>query len=299
MSLVSAPQFANVVRPALMKVFVNHFNDLPRESLVATMYKTETSERASEDYLEIEDIGGMPVFTGDLSYVEFKEGRVKTVTPIEMAMGLKIQRRLFDDDLYDVMNKMVANMGTVARYRMEVDAAGPFINAFNSTYTVFDTLSLCNSAHTFVSTATTQSNSGSSPFSYAALDAATISMRRFTDSQDRVIFTMSPDMLFGPVDLDSQFREVIESKLKPGGTLNNINAYNDKFTIRTTPLMNDTNNWFLIDSKKMKEFLIWQQRVPLEFKNIGDFDSYAKKFAAYMRYANTPLHWVFTYGQNV
>lgn len=299
MALVSEAQFTNVIRPGIMKVFVNHFNQLPQESLVGVMYQTMQSERASETYLEIEDIGNMPVFTGDLAYVEFKEGRNKVVTPVEMAMGLKLQRKLFDDDLYNVIEQMVGNLGTVARYRMEIDAVGPFVNAFNSTYTVFDGLSLCNSAHTFASTSTTQSNSGTSPFSYAALDASVIAMRRFTDSQDRVIFTMSPDMLFGPVDLDSQFREVIESKFKPGGNLNNINAYNTKFDIRTTPLMADTNNWFLIDSKKMKQFLIWQQRIPLEFKNTGDFDSYGKKYAAYMRYANTPLHWVFVFGQNV
>lgn len=299
MALVTEAQFTNVVKPGIFKVFVNKFNDLPGESLVGAMYRTEQSERAAEDYLEIEDIGNMPVLTGDLAYVEFKEGRKKTVTPVEMAMGLKLQRRLFDDDLYNVVEQIVGNMGTVARYRMEVDAVGPFVNAFNSTYTVFDTLSLCNSAHTYASTSTTQSNSGSAPFSYAALDAAVITMRRFTDSQDRVIFTMKPDMLFGPVDLESQFREVIESKFKPGTQLNNINVYNDKFSIKTTPLMSDTTNWFLIDSKKMKEFLIWQQRIPLEFKNTGDFDSYAKKYAAYMRYANTPVHYVWIYGQSV
>lgn len=291
MSLVSEAQFTNVITPGVMKVFINHFNDLPRESLVGTMYRTEQSERASETYLEIEDIGNPPVFTGDLAYTEFKEGNSKVVTPDEIAMGLKLQRKLFDDDLYNVVEQMVANLGTVFRYRMEVDAVAPFVNANNSTFTVFDTLSLANSAHTFVTTSTTQSNLGSIAFSYASLDAAVIAMRKFTDSQDRVIMTMEPDELFGPVDLDSQFREVIDSKFKPGTSMNNINAYNDKFTVRTTPLMSDTDNWGLIDSKKKMQFNLWQQRIPLEFKNAGDFDSYGKKYAAYMRYKNTPLHW--------
>lgn len=299
MAMITESQFTNTIKPGIFKVFINHFNDLPRESLVGTMYRTEQSERSKETYLEIEDVGNMPVFTGDLSYVEFKEGRSKDLTPTEYAMGLKLQRKLFDDDLYNVIEQMVANMGTVARYRMELDAVGPFANAFNTTYTVFDTLQLCSSAHTYVSTSTTQSNAGSSAFSYAALDAAVIAMRKFTDSQDRAIFTMSPDELFGPVDLESQFREVIESKFKPGGSLNNINAYNDQFTVRTTPLLSDTNNWFLIDSKKKKQFNIWQQRIPLEFKNAGDFDSYGKKYGVYMRYVNSPVHWVWCYGQAV
>lgn len=300
MSLVSEAQFTNVITPGVMKVFINHFNDLPRESLVGVMYRTEQSERAQETYLEIEDIGNPPIFTGDLAYTEFKEGNSKIVIPDEIAMGLKLQRKLFDDDLYNVVEQMVANLGTVFRYRMEVDAVGPFVNAFNTTFTVFDALQLCSTAHTFVTTSTTQSNSGSVAFSYAALDAAVIAMRKFTDSQDRMIFTMEPDELFGPVDLDSQFREVIDSKFKPGSSLNNINAYNDQFTIRTSPLLSgDTNNWFLIDSKKKMQFNLWQQRIPLEFKNAGDFDSYGKKYAAYMRYKNTPLHWPFVFGSNV
>jgi hypothetical protein len=298
MSLISEPQFTNIIKPGIFKIFVNYFNDLPRESLVGAMYRLEQSERSQETYLEIEDIGNVPVFTGDLTYTKFQEGYNKILVPNEYAMGMKLQRRLFDDDLYQVIDQMVGNMGTVARYRMEVDAIGPFINFTNTTYTVFDGLSLGNSAHTFNSVSTTQSNLGTTPFAYAALDAAVIAMRRFTDSQNRSIFTMSPDMLFGPVDLESQFREVIDSKFKPGTQLNNISAYNDTFTIRTSPLFSSTTNWFLIDSKKMKQFNIWQQRIPLELKNTGDFDSYAKKYALYMRYVNSPVHWVWAFCSN-
>lgn len=66
MSLISEAQFTNVIRPGIMKVFVNHFNQLPQESLVGKMYQTIQSDRSKETYLEIEDIGNMPVFTGDL-----------------------------------------------------------------------------------------------------------------------------------------------------------------------------------------------------------------------------------------
>lgn len=302
MSVVSEAAFTNIIQPGLKKVFVNAFNVIPSGgSLIGPMYNQLTSEKADEKFLETEDIGNMPVFTGDLSYTEFREGNTKTITHQEYALGLKLQRRLVDDDLYNVINRIVSQMGTVARYRMEVDAASPFVNAFNSTFTVFDGLSLCNSAHSFLSTSTTQSNSGSSPFSYAALDATLIAMRKWKGSQDRLMLDTMPDRLLGPVDLDTQFREVIESKLKPGTTNNNINVFNSSFTIQTTPFLSDTDNWFLIDSRKMKSLdgLIWIQRKPLEFKNTGDFDTYVKKYACYMRYSNSPIHWPWLYGHNV
>lgn len=299
MAVVSEAAFGEVVQPGLKKVFVGAFNTVPQGSLIGPMYNMETSEKMDEDFLEIEDIGSFPVFNGDITYTEFRQGQKKTLTHVQYALGLKIQRTLIDDDLYNVINRMVSQMGTAARYRMEQDAAGPFVNAFNTAYTVFDGLSLCNSAHTFLSTSTTQSNSGTSAFSYAALDAGIIAMRKWKSSQDRLVLDIYPDTLLGPVDLDTQFREVIDSKLKPGTQLNNINVFNSKFNIITTPFLSDTNDWFLIDSRRMKEFLIWLQRVPLEFKNEGDFDTYTKKYAAYMRYSNSPLHWMWVYGNQV
>lgn len=299
MAVVSEAGFTNIVQPGIKRVFTGAFNEVPQGSLVGPLYKMDTSAKPDEKYREIEDIGNMPTFSGDITYTEFKEGNSVTLTHQEYALGLKLQRKLIDDDLYGVINDMVAGMGTVARYRMELDAAAPFVNAFNTTYTVFDGLSLCSTAHTFLSTSTTQSNSGTSAFSYAALDATVIAMRKFKGSQDRFIFNIYPDMFIGPPDLDSQAREVINSKFKPGGNLNNINAYNDKFTIMTTPFLSDTNDWFMVDSRRMSQFLIWIQRVPLEFKNMGDFDSFTKKYAMYTRYSNQAVHWLWLYGQSV
>lgn len=299
MAIVSEAALNEVVQPGLKKVFIGAFNNVPQGSLIGPMYSMQTSDKMDEDFLEIEDIGSMPVFNGDITYTEFKQGNKKTLTHEQFALGLKLQRKLIDDDLYNVINQMVSQMGTVARYRMEQDAAAPFNNAFNTTYTTFDSAALCSASHSFLSTSTTQSNAGSSPFSYAALDATLIAMRKFKGSQDRFIIDCYPDMLLGPVDLDSQFREVIDSKLKPGTDINNINVYNSKFSIATTPFLSDTGDWFLIDSKKMKDFLVWLQRIPLEFKNAGDFDSYTKKYAAYMRYSNSPLHWPWIYGHQV
>jgi len=299
MAVVNEAQFTQAVEPGLKKVFTNSFNEEAEMSLVGAMYNTVQSERANEDYLEIEDIGSMPEFTGDLSYTEFKQGNSKTVTPTEYALGLKIQRKFFDDDLYGIIEQIVRQMGTVARYRMEQDAAAPFVNAFNSSFTVFDGLSLCNANHTFLSTSSLQSNAGSSAFSFASLDATQTLMRKFQNSQDRFILTIKPDTVFGPLDLETTFTEVIQSDLKAGVSTNDVNVFNQKFKIMTSQFLTDTDNWFLIDSRRMKEFLIWQQRMPLEFKNTGDFDTFVKKWASYMRYANTPLHWPWIFGQAV
>lgn len=299
MAVISEAAFTNTVTPAIKKVFVNAFNEDADSSLIGEFYNTVTSERKKETYFEVEDLGSMPDFTGELTYNEFREGNSKELTPIEIAMGLKVERKLIDDDLYGVIEALVSQMGSVARYRMETDGVGPFVNAFSSVYTVFDTLSLCNSAHTFVSTSTTQSNSGSTALSYASLEAAMIAMRKFTNSQDRRMVGVMPDTLFVPVDLEVTAWEIINSQLRPGTNNNDASFFFNKFKVRSSVLLTDTNNWFLIDSKKMKQFLIWQQRIPLEFNKDQDFDTYVKKYSAYMRYTNSPLHWPWVYGQSV
>jgi hypothetical protein len=299
MAVITEAGFSNSVQPGVKRVFTGALNNVPQGSLIGPMYKMDSSDKPDEKYLEIEDMGNVPVFTGDLQYTEFREGNTKTLTHQERALGLKIQRKLIDDDLYGVIERMVSMTGVSMRYAYESDAANPFVNAFNSTYTVFDGLSLCNSAHTFVSTSTTQSNSGTSAFSYAALDAAMIASRKFKNSQDRFILNVNMDTLVIPVDLDSQAREVIESKLKPGTANNNINAYNNQFTIHATPFLTDTNDWFLCDSKAMKDWLIWIQRKPTEFGNDGTFDGFVKKYRVYSRYSNSPIHWPWIYGNQV
>lgn len=299
MAVVSEAAFTNTVTPAIKKVFVNSFNEDADSSLIGEFYQMVQSDRKQETYFEVEDIGNMPDFTGELNYTEFKEGNSKTLAPSEIALGLKIQRKLVDDDLYGVIDALVRQMASVARYRMETDGVGPFVNAFNTTYTVFDGLSLCNSAHTFVSTSTTQSNTGTTALSYAALEAALTAMRKFTNSQDRRMMMIQPDTLFVPVDLEPTAWEIINSQLKPGTNNNDSSFFYNKFKVRSSPLLFDTNNWFLIDSKRMKEFLIWQQRIPLEFNKDQDFDTYVKKYSSYMRYINSPLHWPFVYGANV
>jgi phage major head subunit gpT-like protein len=299
MAIITESGFTNSIQPGVKRAFAGALNNVPQGSLVGALYKMDSSEKADEKYLEIEDMGNVPVFTGDLAYTEFREGNTKTLTHQERALGLKIQRKLIDDDQYGIIESMVRMMGTSMRYAYELDAASPFVNATNTTYTVFDGLALGSTSHSFLSTSTTQSNLGTAAFSYAALDAAIIASRKFKNSQDRFLLDVQMDGLLGPVDLDSQMREVIESKLKPGNANNNINAYNSKFTILTTPFLSDTNDWFVFDSKRMKEYLIWIQRFPTEFGNDGTFDGFVKKYRVYSRYSNSPIHWPFVYVNSV
>ncbi len=74
------------------------------------------------------------------------------------------------------------------------------------------------------------------------------------------------------------------------------------FAGRLRPLvwnrLTDANAWFLMDSRLLKQHLIWQWRIRPEFAQDGDFDGIQFKFRAYMRYTIGWRDWRFIYGQN-
>ena len=55
----------------------------------------------------------------------------------------------------------------------------------------------------------------------------------------------------------------------------------------------------MADSRMMKMFFIWLNRIPLEFGRDKDFDTFISKFSAYMRYSYGWVDWRWIYGHLV
>lgn len=55
----------------------------------------------------------------------------------------------------------------------------------------------------------------------------------------------------------------------------------------------------MADSRMMAMFLIWINRIPLEFGQDKDFDTLIKKFSCYTGYSYGWTDWRFIYGQLV
>ena len=61
----------------------------------------------------------------------------------------------------------------------------------------------------------------------------------------------------------------------------------------------ETNNYFLIDGKRMKQAVKWYQRIPYEANFIRDFDTFQKKWSGYERYSYGVGDWRWVVGANV
>lgn len=298
MGVVNSEQFGLLLDPGLRKIFMDEYM-LP-DGMIDALYGVENSTKAVEYDYALGGVGDLEEFTGTIPYTDF-EGQYKvSYTHKEWVQGMKIERKLVDDDQYSIINKRPMSLALSAKRTREKHAASVFNSAFNtSVFAGGDTLSLCNSAHTWNGTATTQSNTGTSALSATALASARLAMRDFTDDTDNLL-TARGTLLLVPPELEQTAYEITMTDRKPGTGDNDANFIKSlNYKVAVWDYLTDTNNWFLIDEKYAKMFLKWFNRVPVEFNKDKDFDTYISKWSVYNRYSYGFSSWTWLYGNNV
>lgn len=295
--ILTQANWPSVVQKDLSEVFLEQYRDF--DSMLPNLFRFVDAVQGTEYDLEAGDVGSVPVYTGQIAYDEAKEGYKKSITETEHALGLKVQRKLLRNDLYDVVRTEVGLLASAFRQKKEEIGASIFNNAFTTVHTVGDTLSLCSTAHTSAVGGANQGNSGTSAFSAAALEATRILMVKFKTNRDN-IQTSQPDTILVPTDLHEKAFEILNSYGKVETANNNRNFHMGRYNlIIWDNYLTDTNNWFLIDSKRMKRYLKFRQWEPVQFFRAGEFDTITQKFAGYMSNGVSSVDWRFVYGHSV
>ena len=295
--VVNQAALPSVVQRDLSEVFLDQQRNF--ESMLPSFFKMVEAQQGTEYDLETGDVGQVAEFTGEISYDDFAEGYKKSTTETEYSLGLKIQRRLLRNDLYEVVRNSVGLMSDSFNQKKEQIGASIFNNAFNTVHTVGDTLALCSTAHTSKVGGANQGNSGSSALSAAAVEATRILMVKFKTNRDN-IRVARPSLLLVPTDLHEKAWEIVNSYGKMDTALNNRNFHFGKWNLAVWDnFLTDTNNWFMIDDSKMKDWAKWFNRVPLEFGQAEEFDTFVAKWRAYCRYATGVFNWRFIAGSQV
>ena len=266
-----------------------------RESL----FGQEKSNKATEYDLGIGGTGDLVEFEGTISYDDFRQQYRTSYTHKEWVKGMKIERKLVDDDLYSIINKRPAQLALVAKRTMEKHASSVFNNAFNtSVFSGGDALALCDDSHTRVGTDTTTDNDGSTALSATAVEATRLLMRGFTDETDNLLISRG-DTLLVPPALEETAWEIVNASGKMDTADNNPNFNKGKYKIIVWDYLTDSNNWFMIDSKMAKMYLKWFNRIETEFNKDKDFDTYISKWSVYTRYSYGFSDWTWIYGHEV
>lgn len=294
--ILNQANWSRFVQKDLSHWFSTEYSEF--ESMIPALFTQREPDQAIVYEVLTGDLGAVEVFDGEIAYDESKQSYRKSVEEVEYAQGIKVTKKLRRNDLYGIVQKQVVKLAQRMRAKRESIAADIFNGAF-STATVADTLSLCNTAHTSDVGGSTQGNSGTSAFSPANVEATRRLMIAFKSNRDNITTTF-PDMLIVPTALEEQGYELIKTKGKVDTAMNNANFHEGKYKLAVWHnWLTDSNNWFMANSKLMKDYLSFYEWNPVEFFYAGEFDTLTSKHASYCSVNVSAVDWRWVYGHAV
>lgn len=296
--MITTGNWQEALEPIAIKNFQVGFKEIPAERDM--LFNVNKSKKLKETYLELGDIGAFNELDGDLEFEDVSQGFTMTISNTEYAKGMKVQRKFVETDQLDVVKGLPRLLGLSARRRMGSDTFALFNNAFNTSFTTIDGLQLCSSVHTSNTNqgGTNQSNRGTASLTAPNIETVRRTMKDFLTNTDE-IFEVNPDLLVVPRELEETAWEIIKTSGKIDTANNNKNFHMGRYKMLVSDWLDDSNNWFFMDSDLMKEFMVWQNVVPLEFGQANDFTGFDARFRAYMFYGFGARDWRHIHGNEV
>lgn len=286
----------DLLEPGQRRVFDDVYRE--QQSNLPILFSIQDSAKAVEHDLQTGDTLDFAPLIGSVAYDEMGEGYRTDYTHAEFARGYKIERKLVDDDQYNVINRRPRLLALAARRRREADGASVFNNSFNSNITGGDSQPLCASAHPSRNSSNTYSNVGTLPLTAVNVEATRRTMIKFRSDRDGII-NVNPTLILAPIELEETLFELLNSKGKVDTAQNNSNFHFGKYKALIWPnYLTSATKWWMMDMEYAKQFLLWFDRIKPEFFRDREFDTLTAKFAGYMRYSFGWSDWRFIFGQN-
>lgn len=300
---MTSSSFGDLLDPRFQKIFQDTIKPLP--DMLGTVYTmVPTNGRNNMTWSEVGTLTDWDEFTGSVAYTSLSQGYDVTMTPVEFTKGVQVQRKLYDDDQYHIMDQKPKSVADSLHRTRQKHGARLFNNAFSVDslfYSHSEGVALCSDSHTTNSGASTASgfdNKTTASLTATAVFAMRLQMVGYRGDQAERIEVM-PDELWFPPDLSEQAFEIIKSGGKVDTANNNRNFHEGRYEPYEWRYLTDTNNWFMCDSSLRKQFCFWQDRVPAEFAMIEDFDTLVAKWRGYARHGMTYVNWRFVGGAQV
>ena len=291
----SSGAFGDLLDPRFQKIFHEQFTEL-NDMLPELFTFPPGNGRDTMKWSDVGAYGDWSQFSGSVAYQSAAQGYDTTATHLEFASGVQVERKLFDDDQYHIMDQRPSGLATAAQRTRQTHGARILNNAASVDtffYNNSEAVALVSNSHTTnsgVSTGTGFDNLVTTALSATALSAARIQMVNFRDDVGNRIAVV-PDEIWIPNDLFEKAFEIVSSMGKVDTANNNRNVHEGAYTIKEWNYLSDTNNWFLCDSAMRKQMVFWVERVPVEFAFAEDIDTLIAKWRGYMRYANAQINW--------
>ena len=285
---ISRAQLTKELEPGLNALFGMEYSRYENEH--EEIFEAENSDRAFEEEVLISGFGNAPVKReGD--GVEFDtayEGFTARYTHETIALAFALTEEAVEDNLYDRLGaRYTKALARSMAHTKQVKAANVLNNAFSSSYTGGDGVSLVNSAHTLAGGGT-YSNTPSTQveLNETALEDALITISTFVDDRNLTLALQGMKLIVPP-QLQFVADRLLETPGRVGTADNDINAIKNMGMIpegyAVNHFLTDTDAFFILTDcpDGMKHFV----RTPISTNMEGDFDTGNVRFKARERYS--------------
>jgi len=285
---ISRAQLAKELEPGLNALFGMEYSRYENEH--EEIFEAENSDRAFEEEVLISGFGNAPVKReGD--GVEFDtayEGFTARYTHETIALAFALTEEAVEDNLYDRLGaRYTKALARSMAHTKQVKAANVLNNAFSSSYTGGDGVSLVNSAHTLAGGGT-YSNTPSTQvdLNETSLEDALITISTFVDDRNLTLALQGMKLIVPP-QLQFVADRLLETPGRVGTADNDINAIKNMGMIpegyAVNHFLTDTDAFFILTDcpDGMKHFV----RTPISTNMEGDFDTGNVRFKARERYS--------------
>ena len=285
---ISRAQLAKELEPGLNALFGLEYQRYEQEH--AEIYDTENSERAFEEEVMLSGFGSAPVKSegAAVAFDDANEAFTARYNHETIALAFSITEEAIEDNLYDrLSSRYTKALARSMANTKQVKAASVLNNAFDTTVTGGDGVSLCNASHPLTNGSTFRNQpSTAADLNETSLENALIDISGFVDERGLRVSVRGTKLII-PSNLQFIADRILESTLRPGTADNDINAVRNMGMLPEGYVVNhyllDTDAFF-IKTDAPRGFLHFE-RMPMSTKMEGDFDTGNMRFKARERYS--------------
>jgi len=304
---ITSSSFPRLFDKRIREIQENVWADLAKsESRIEQLFRVMKSDSNVEEFAAVGAVPDIPEFNGALQSLSVFPGYYNRIEPKEYGAKLVFERKFIDDKKFPVMEANAEGLFVSAFRTREKAGLDVFNNAFSSAFTFLTSeegVSWCSSSHTTksgVPTTTGFDNSGTSALSASSLSATWLLMRRFkNDIGERI--DVNPDTVIVPDSLADKMAEINGTEKGLYSAEGTANVQRGRFNVIACRLLDDTStkNWYMADSRMLKRFNLFIDRIKPETNTKIDFDTLMTEISIYYRLGAGPIEWRMLFGHTV
>ncbi len=299
---ISRSALAKELEPGLNALFGLSYDQY--ESEFAAIFSQETSDRAFEEEVLITGFGGALTKTegAGVSFDNASESYSARYTHETVALAFALTEEAQEDNLYDSLGKRYTKaLARSMANTKEVKGANVLNNAFSSSFTGGDGVSLINTAHPLAGGGTAANRATTmADLNETSLEDALIDISTFTDDRGLTI-SVNATKLVVPPQLVFVADRILNSPGRSGTADNDINAIANTGVLpggyTVNHYLTDPDAFFLLTSvTEAGEGLKMFQRTAMETSMEPDFSTGNIRYKARERYSFGFSDWRGIYG---